>query len=175
MAVHPSGSPIVVGGNVGGFGVAASFVVTATTATPAAGSPIATSGADPFSCEFSADGNFFYTGGNFQNAIAGFSVAQSTGVLTPLAGSPFDTGAANPIGYATDASGRLFSANFASGVRVFTTSGGALAGVAGNPFTSGLTGAVQGILHPAGFYMVADGMGNQVGVYGSRGAAAQPR
>jgi hypothetical protein len=168
VTVHPSGSPIIVGGTNG----AASIVVTATTATPAAGSPFATTGALAFSCGISHDGNFFYTGGNVGAATAGFSVAQSTGVLTALAGSPFDSGAANPVGYATDASGRLFASNFGTGVRVFTTASGVPTGVAGNPFVSGLSGGVQGILHPAGFYMVADRSGNRVGVYQIAGSGS---
>ena len=172
VAVHPSGSPVVVGN--GSFGVLASFAVTATTADAAPGSPFATpAAAVPFSCAFSRDGSVVYTGGNVGASIAGFSVAPATGALTPLPGSPFNSGAAGPVGYATDAAGRLFSANVLAGqVRVFTSAAGVLTGVTGNPFASGLTLPVHGALHPAGFYMVADRIGDQVGVYRIAGSGA---
>jgi 6-phosphogluconolactonase (cycloisomerase 2 family) len=174
LAVHPSGSPLVVG--IFSPDSIASFNVTATTATAAAGSPFTTGAASPFSCAFSRDGNFVYTGGATGTTFAGFSVNATTGVLTALAGSPFASGSTSPLAYATDSTGRLHSANFSTGqVRAFTTTSGVPAGVAGNPFTSGLTQAVHGVLHPAGFYMVADRAtpGNRVGVYqvGGSGAA----
>jgi 6-phosphogluconolactonase (cycloisomerase 2 family) len=78
------------------------------------------------------------------------------------------------VAYATDSAGRLYSANFNAGqVRAFTTVSGVPAAVAGNPFTSGLTEAVHGVLHAGGFYMVADRTGNRVGVFqvGGSGAA----
>jgi hypothetical protein len=46
VAVHPSGSPLVVGTNAPAL---ASFTITATTATAAAGSPFSTGAANPFS------------------------------------------------------------------------------------------------------------------------------
>src|SRR6185436_9694562 len=69
--------------------------------------------------------------------------------------------------------GRFFTVNFASSaVRAFTTSSGIPAAVSGNPFPSGLTAGVQGILNPLGFYMVADRTGNQVGVFRIAGSGA---
>ena len=81
----------------------------------------------------------------------------SNGVLTPLAGSPFTLGGSFPIAYATDTGGRLFSAtNEDNQVRAFTTSGGVPTAVSGNPFAApGLNDALSGVVHPAGFYMVA--------------------
>jgi 6-phosphogluconolactonase (cycloisomerase 2 family) len=171
VAVHPSGSPLVVGTNAPAL---ASFTITATTATAAAGSPFSTGAANPFSCAFSRDGNFVYTGGGGGATFAGLSVNATTSVLTALAGSPFNSGSTSLLAYATDSAGRLYSANFAAGqVRAFTTTSGVPAAVAGNPFTSGLTEAIHGVLHPAGFYMVADRSGNRVGVFqiGGSGAA----
>ena len=168
VAVHPAGSPVIVGGNNG----VTSLTISATTATVAAGSPYATTGASPFSCAVSASGKDFYTGGNVGSVIAGFDVAPDTGVLTALAGSPFDTAAGNPVAYAADPDGRLFVSNFGTGVRAFTTTGGIPTGVSGNPFTSGLSGGVDGVLHPSGFFMVADRSANKVGVFQIAGSGA---
>ncbi|MFH0938749.1 MAG: beta-propeller fold lactonase family protein [Planctomycetota bacterium] len=163
VAVHPSGSPLVIGNSVGNL---ASFNITATMATAAAGSPFTTGTASPYSIAFSQDGNFIYTGGNTNTNFAGFSVNASTGVLIALTGSPFDTTANNPMCYTTDSAGRIFMANFsANQLRAFTTSGGIPTAATGNPFVSGLTDTVHGVLHPRGFYMVADRGSNLVGVY----------
>jgi 6-phosphogluconolactonase (cycloisomerase 2 family) len=170
VAVHPSGSPVVVG-QTGGF--LASLNVSAVSAIPAAGSPFSTGTALPWSCQFSQSGGHVYTGGNSATTFAGFSVNTGTGVLTPLAGSPFESGGNNPLGYATDNSGRLFSASFTGGhVRAFTTSAGVPTGVTGNPFVSGLVGTMHGVVHPGGFYMVADRTGNGVGVFQIAGTGA---
>ncbi len=47
----------------------------------------------------------------------------------------------------------------------FTTSSGVPGAASGNPFPSGLTEAVHGVLRPAGYYLVSDWIGNRVGVY----------
>jgi 6-phosphogluconolactonase (cycloisomerase 2 family) len=170
LAVHPSGSPLVAGDSTGNL---ASFNITSNTASPAAGSPFGTGGAEPFSCALSRDGNYVYTGGNFGTAFAGFSVNATTGVLTPLPGSPFNSGNSNPAAYALDNAGRLFMTNALAGqLRVFTTGGGVPSPVAGNPFPSGLSVGVHGVLHPAGYYLVADRSGNQVGVYRINGSGS---
>ena len=173
IAVHPTGSPLIVGDR---NGVAVSYSITpitATTATAALVSSISTGSARPLSSAFSADGNYFYTGGATGNNFAGFSVNSGTGVLTALAGSPFASGSTFPLAYATDSSGRLFLANFSAGVRAFTTSAGIPAAVSGNPFTSSLTGAVDGGVHPNGnFYAVSDRSANSVGSYQIAGSGA---
>ncbi len=162
IAVHPSGSPLLI---ARGNGTLASFVVSATSATPAAGSPFGFAG-EAFTAAFSQNGQFFYTGGDFGNEFVGLSVDPATGVLTTLAGSPYDTGVSFPEAYATDPAGRLFLTNFSSGdVRAYTTAAGIPTEVSASPFVSGLSGAMDGIVHPAGFYIVADRIGNQVGVY----------
>ena len=169
VAASPPGNTVVVGSNAGLWGL----VITPSTATIAAGSPAPTPGASPYSCGFSRDGLYAYTGGNVGSVIAGFSVNPSTGVLTPLSGSPYDTTAGNPVGYATDSAGRFFTSNFGDGVRAFTSSSGVLSPVAGNPFTSGLSGGVQGVLHPSeNFYMVADRSASRVGVYQIAGSGS---
>ena len=166
-AVPPNGSPLVVGDGVSG--TLASFAEPG--GNPPMGSPFSTGTARPFSCVFSQDGAFVYAGGNGnpnggQATIAGFSVDSVTGALTPLPGSPFGDGSIYTIPFATDGTGRLFFADFFGGLlRVFTTSGGVPTGVPGNPFASGLTEQTHAVLHPAGFYMVTDFLGNQVGVY----------
>src|SRR5205814_729255 len=55
VAVHPNGSPVLVGTNGG----VVSIVVTATTSTVAAGSPFATAGASLFGSAISRDGAFY--------------------------------------------------------------------------------------------------------------------
>ena len=173
VAVHPSGSPVVIGNSTAGF--LRSFVVTSTTITEAAGSPYFMGGANPFSLQFSRDGNFVYSGGNVGSAIAGFSVSASTGVLTALPGSPFASGTLSPASYATDAAGRLFVASLQSvtDVNVFTTAGGVPTAVSGNPFpAAGLNQPVRGVLHPAGFYIVAARNSARVGVFQISGSGS---
>ena len=168
VVVHPSGSPLVIGNSSGQI---ASFQITATTATAAAGSPYTTGTARAFSAAFSQDGNYVYTGGNSGTAFAGFSVNAATGVLTGLTGSPFGAGSTFPAAYATDTAGRLFMGTDDE-VRVFTTTNGVPSAVTGNPFTSGLTTTDHGILHPGGFYLVADRFDDRVGVYRINGSGS---
>ena len=169
VAASPTNSNVVVGSNSGLW----SLIITPSTATMAGGTnPAPTAGVAPFSCGFSRDGLYAYAGGNVGSVIAGFFVDPATGVLSTLAGSPFNSGAGNPVGYATDSAGRFFTSNFGDGVRAFTSSAGGLSPVAGNPFTSGLSGGVQGVLNPLGFYMVADRSANRVGVYQIAGSGS---
>jgi 6-phosphogluconolactonase (cycloisomerase 2 family) len=169
VAVHPSGSPVVVGN--GGTGIS-SITIGATSAAFAPGSPFTSEGS--FSCAFTQDGNYIYTGGNFGTNISALSVNASTGVLTPLLGSPFNAGNNHPAAYAIDSAGRLFTGSLSvSQVRAFTTASGPPAAVSGNPFPAGGIGeAVDGILHPAGFYMVANRSGNSFGVFAIAGSGA---
>jgi 6-phosphogluconolactonase len=163
LVVHPTGSPLIAGNGEGQR--LASFTISGAGATAAAGSPFATT-VFPFSSTFSRDGHYIYSGGNFGTDIGGFSVDAGTGIITGLAGSPFNSGALFPVAYTADSAGRLFVSNInANQVRVFTTSAGSLSPVLNNPFVSGLTNAVHGVLHPAGFYLVADRGDNRVGVF----------
>ena len=172
IAVHPSGSPLIVSNGATG-GAALSFNITATTATAAAGSPFPLAPATAFSSVISPDGNYFYAGGNTGTIFAGFSINASTGVLTPLPGSPFDSGASNPLAYAMDTSNRFFTVNSNNDLRAFTTANGIPSPVAGNPFASGLSQRRFGIVHPSqNFYMVAGNSGNNVGVYHISGSGA---
>jgi 6-phosphogluconolactonase len=168
VAVHPSGSPVVVGNG----GTVNSFNIGATTGSLAPGNPLA---AASFSCTFSKDGNYFYAGGNFGSAISGFGVNAGTGALTELSGSPFDSGDVAPASYATDSAGRLFTASVDSPaeLRAFTTAAGIPTSVSGNPFSAGgATIPAHGILHPGGFYMLAARTSNGVGVFKIAGAVA---
>ena len=70
ISVHPSGSPLIVANNSLN-GLVQSFVITATTATAAAGNPFPVTGAAGFSSTFSRDGNYAYVGGNSGPGIAG--------------------------------------------------------------------------------------------------------
>ena len=168
IAIHPSGSPLIVGNasdsNVASYNIATNSVSEAT------GSPFGNN-VNPASCTFSENGSFVYTGGNSGSGISGFSIDAASGVLATLPGSPFASGTSQPIAYATDASGRFFSASGDTDQIVgFTTNSGIPTGVSGNPFTSGLIEAAQSIMYPTGFYMVADRIGNQVGVYKIEGS-----
>ncbi len=165
IAVHPSGSPIVVSDNSLN-GDALSFVITDKTATPAMGNPFPVTGAAGFSSEFSLDGNYLYVGGNSGAGIAGFSVDAVTGILTPLTGSPFPSGGTASLAYAVDSAGRLFAFDNAFNIRAFTSASGVLSPVTGNPFPSGMTQRRFGLMHPNGnFYIVAGNTGNNVGVF----------
>jgi 6-phosphogluconolactonase (cycloisomerase 2 family) len=171
VKVHPSGSPLIVGGDD-----VASYVITATSATPAAGSPYpAGTNVSPAGATFTRDGNYFYTGGNLGNFFAGFAVNSATGVLTALPGSPFDSGNQTPNPTATDATGRLFVINSRQALtRVYTTASGIPAQVTASPFANGLTSfASDGEVHPNGnFFMLADRTNNRVGVYQIAGSGA---
>jgi 6-phosphogluconolactonase (cycloisomerase 2 family) len=172
IAVHPSGSPLIVANNSLN-GVVQSFVITPTTATAAAGSPFGVGSTAGFSSRFSVDGTFYYVGGNQGNNIAGFSVNATTGVLTTLPGSPFASGGTAPLAYGIDSAGRLFSVDNTFFIRVFTSTDGVLAPVTGNPFTSGLTQRRFGLIHyNQNFYIVAGNTGNNVGVYQIAGSGA---
>lgn len=172
VAVHPSGSPLIVANNALN-GVVQSFVITPTTATAAAGSPFGVGSTAGFSSKFSVDGAYYYVGGNQGNNIAGFSVDASTGVLTTLPGSPFPSGGAAPLAYGIDASGRLFAVDNTFLIRAFTSSSGVLTLVTGSPFTSGLTQRRFGLIHPnQNFYIVAGNTGNNVGVFQISGSGA---
>jgi hypothetical protein len=177
VSVDPSGT-IVIATNGATGGGAMSFVVTATTATPAPGNPYALGAATAFSSTFSRDGGYFYVGGNTGNNFAGFSVDGATGALTALAGSPYDSGAGNPVAYATDSQGRFFAVNTGSTaspppIRVFTTSAGIPTPVTGSPFNSAMSQRRDALIHPNGsFYVVAGNSGNNVGVFQIGGTGA---
>ena len=172
VAVHSSGSPLIVSNGSSGSG-AFSFNITATTATAAVGNPFLVGATSAFSSTFSRDGMYFYTGGNTGSVIAGFSVNTSDGVLTALAGSPFPAGANNNIAYAMDTAGRLFAVDTLDAIRVFTSTDGVLSPVTGNPFVSGLTQRRFGLIHPnQNFYIVAGNTGNNVGVFQVSGSGS---
>ncbi|HVF31359.1 MAG TPA: beta-propeller fold lactonase family protein, partial [Pyrinomonadaceae bacterium] len=172
VAVHPSGSPLIVSNGATGTG-ASSFIVTPTTITGATGNPFLVGATSAFSSTFSRDGAYFYTGGNTGTVIAGFSVNASNGVLTALPGSPFAAGGTSTIAYATDAAGRFFGVDNAFNLRIFTTSSGVLSPTAGSPFPSGMTQRRMGLVHPNGnFYFVAGNTGNNVGVYQISGSGS---
>jgi 6-phosphogluconolactonase (cycloisomerase 2 family) len=174
IAVHPSGSPLLLGGGSSSFTTVRSFVITATDAVEVAGSPFSTGDAQPVSSVFTKDGQFFYTGGNSGPSFAGFSVNSVTGVLTPLPGSPFNSGANFPLAFATDSTNRLFSAHWQAGIlRVFGTDGGIPTQI-GNTYPSGLTQATDGILHPSEqFYLVADRGSHTVASYKINGLGSE--
>lgn len=107
IAVHPSGSPLIVSDASNARTI--SFVITTTTATTAAGSPFNTNYfTAPISSAFSRDGNYFYNGSESDQLFAGFGVNAGNGVLTLLSDSLFDSGAIVPTGLSTDAQGRIF-------------------------------------------------------------------
>ena len=93
----------------------------------------------------------------------------------PVAGLAVQFRSRLPARYATDSTGRLFSVTTATSaqVRVFTTTGGVPTGVRRQPFPSGRDQAVHGVLHPAGFYIVADRNANH-GVRCSGSPAVEP-
>ncbi len=172
IAVHPSGSPMIVANNSLN-GVVQSFVITPSTATPAAGSPFGVGSAAGFSSHFSVNGNYYYVGGNQGANIAGFSVDAGSGVLTTLAGSPFASGGTASLAYGTDAAERLFAVDNTFFIRVFTSTSGVLSPVTGNPFTSGLTQRRFGLVHHnQNFYIVAGNTGNNVGVFQISGSGS---
>jgi 6-phosphogluconolactonase len=182
VVAHPSGSPLVITRDeldqLVQPGQIASFNITPTTATQAAGSPYYTGdNVYPYSCAFSQDGTYVYTGGNRQTVFfAGISVNTTTGVLTSLAGSPFSSIGDWPLAYATDNQARLFLYSYNQAgqgqVGIYTTSSGIPSGVTGNPFLYNLDDGIDGILHPSGFYLVADRGAHQVGVYQISGTGA---
>ncbi len=182
VAVHPGGSPVVVGRDLLDVtthpGQLASLLITPTTATLASGSPYFTGdNVYPYSCAFSQDGNYLYTGGNRDTtAFAGFSVNTSTGVLTALQGSPFTSNGYWPIAFSADSQGRLFLHSYhnkqTGQLEVCTLASGIPSAVAASPFNSALDDGIFSLLHPAGFILVADRSFHTVGVYRITGSGA---
>ena len=158
VAVHPSGSPVIVGGMLGSFsGIASSFAVTDTSAIHAPGSPFSTGSATPFSSAFSRDGNYFYAGGyTISSSVAGFAIDPATGAATPLPGSPFSVGASNPSGYSTDLEGRLFLVDANNRLRTYATDSGIPAESAAGPVNA-LAGPIDTVMHPNGQYVFVVG------------------
>jgi len=178
IAVHPTGSPVVIGGNTGspiaGTYFSDSYIITPTTATRATGSPFATGGVRPFSSAFSKDGDYFYTGGALSNSWAGFGADETSGVLAAVSGSPIAAGTTGVLGYATDTQGRIFTATRSDGgLRVYTTSAGTPTAVSGSPFATAMTALTEGELSPnEQFYVVVDSSGSEVGAYQITGVGA---
>ncbi|MBL8204134.1 MAG: putative Ig domain-containing protein, partial [Blastocatellia bacterium] len=163
IAVHPSGSPVVVTDNANP-GKVISFQITATTAAQAPGSPYAAGNGRAIL--FSQDGNYFYEGWGADAQLLGFSVNAANGGLTALSGSPFATTFSNPLPLATDVGGRIFTAGrFSNTASVYTTSGGAPTPVNGNPFTSGLFDVSWGLLHPSGYFLLGARGNDTTGVF----------
>ena len=153
LAVHPTGSPLIVSQD-GGSGGVKSFSITSSSVSEAVGSPFP--GSSATGGGFSRNGTYYYEGGDAGALFRGFSVNPGNAVLTPLAGSPFNSGGNNPDAYTMDSQGRLFTATASSGTLLaFTTASGIPTAVTGNPFLSGLTAALSGVLHPnEQFYFV---------------------
>lgn len=167
LAVHPSGSPLVAFNQ----NEAWSFRIDGTSATPSSGTPYATHGAS-LSCAFTSDGSrLFASGGTTGVNLNGFSVNAATGDLSPLSGSPYQTGLTTPAGCAVDRTGRLFMTALNSGnLRVVGFPGGAYTKFYAG--TSTLWSGVHALLHPAGYYLVADHTHDQVGVFKVAGSEA---
>ena len=168
LAVHPSGSPLLVGQTNGTAGLL-SIAITAQTATLVQPTPFTTGAASPEITTFNSTGGFVYTGGSIvSGTVAGFAVNAATGVLTPLAGSPFNLNAGPLRALVIDNAGDLLTAHDdAAQLLAFTTNAtGIPSGVNGNPFASGLTNGIGGgVLHPAGFYLVANQGSDRIGSY----------
>lgn len=171
IKIHPSGSPLIVGADT-----FASFNITATTATPAKGSPYPMpENVSPTASVMTPDGSYYYAGGNTGNYFAGFAVDPSSGVMTPLAGSPFDSGNATPNPTAVDGQGRLYVVNSRQAlVRVYTLTDGIPTQVTNSPFAGTMTGfAAQGKIHPNGqFFALANRTRNHVFVMDISGSGA---
>lgn len=182
IAVHPSGSPLAVINAADGSESVSTFQITA---APTRGAPsvslayvdnYSTSGAsgtaDPYDVVFSPDGRYLYTGGNSGAFTAGFQVDPYSGELAALADSPYNMGVSSPLAYTVDPQGRLiFSAAGSAASLIATTDAGVPAVVFTLP-SNGLSVAVDGLYHPAGYYLAADRILNQVGVYRLSGSGA---
>lgn len=166
IAVHPSGSPVIVGKNDSPTHVA-SFNITATGAAHAPGSPFSTSATFVLSSAFNRDGNFLYVGGGGNNFnLAGFSVNAMSGILTALPGSPFNMGQTFFTGFAMDEADRLFSVG-SNQIRAFAMTDGIAAASTHNPMVMGGTPILtttDGVLHPTqNYYFVTSTTGCVVG------------
>jgi 6-phosphogluconolactonase (cycloisomerase 2 family) len=129
---------------VSGFSVAQNG-----TLTLLSGSPFSTGGTgnkDGFNAihriTVSPRGNFLFASNDGSNDVSVFTISRTTGALTLVAGSPFATGGAggaHGIGLAATPDGKfLMAANTGSeNITVFSiASTGALAPIAGSPFTT---------------------------------------
>ena len=169
LAVNPAGT-VMIAGNAASR--VASYAISATAATPAPGSPYLTHDATSFDCAFSPDGAYAYVGGNSDVFMAGFSVNAASGALSVLPGVEYDVGNISQ-GYAMDDQQRLFTESWSdTKLRAFTLGHGIPSPVSGNPFYSGLSGPLEGLWSPAGYYLAVDYSSNQVGVYKISGTDA---
>lgn len=176
IAVHPSGSPVIIGGNTGtplnGQYLADSYLVTNSAVTRAAGGPFNTGGVRPFSSAFSKDGSYFYYGGGISYYFTGFGVDAGTGALSTVPGVPLYADATNPLAFATDSLGRVFSATRGDGVlHAYTTSGGTPTQTL--TYSTGLTSITDGELSPnEAWYVVVDQSSSVVASYQVTGSGA---
>ncbi|NTU85959.1 MAG: DUF11 domain-containing protein, partial [Chloroflexales bacterium] len=189
VKAHPGGSPVIVGG-IKASGRAGSLVSFRATeaALVQAGSPLVVGGTTAESCAFSPDGGYLYVAGP---DVGAYRVNSASGTLTALPGSPYFSGAGSPLGLAVDGNNRLLMSERALAAsdgtpiavaanRAFTLSDGQPAPVSGNPFLSGLDAPVAMLLHPAGYFIVADmvnlgSIGSALGVYRVSGSGAATR
>jgi 6-phosphogluconolactonase (cycloisomerase 2 family) len=133
IAVHPGGSFLYTA-NLDLKSVSAFSIDTSTGAlTSVPGSPFVTSGENPWSIVFGAQGTFAYApaavniSANPAGVVAAFAVSSKTGALVPITGSPFPA-SADPESITIDPSGKFayvanFSGNTISGYAIDATTG----------------------------------------------------
>ena len=164
LAVHPTGSPLVIGDSGAAIAWRASILRAAARRKPPAAPLLPVQGL-PSRVRSAVTAICIYRR-RLGADIAGFSVNTNTGVLTALPRLALQLRRTRSTGLRYRQRRAIVPVKyFCQSGPVFTTSGGLPSPVLSNPFASGLTEGVHGVLHPAGYYLVADRIVNQVGVY----------
>jgi 6-phosphogluconolactonase len=167
VAVHPGGSPVIVGRANNQI---QSLNVTATSISPALGVSSLGGSGNITTLTFTPDGRFLYTG---ESGVFALSVNQATGELALVPGAPFYTADGILMPGAADSSGRLFTSLFYTGVMRANT-----LATSGAPSTvmdfalPGLSYCVHSGLHPSGYLVTACYSVNRVASFKVSGSGA---
>jgi hypothetical protein len=168
LAVHPSGSPLVIGSDDSNRVL--SYLVSSTKVIPATGSPFNT-GINAISCTFAEAGQYLYLGGSENGLLAGLQVNTNSGLLTPLPGSPYNTAVPpNPVsatsGYTSDDQSRLFMVESETGkIKGFNLLAGVPTALDGLISRGNLSSGADTLIHPAGFLFISDRINNVIDQY----------
>lgn len=124
-----------------------------------AGSPV-TTGANPYSLAFDAQGKFLYVGHESvaPNGVSAYAIDSTTGAITQISGSPFFVaGGATPAAVYADPSGThlyVGSTQSTTNAHAFTINAatGALTQLAGSPYAT-INNAIAVYAHPSGQFV----------------------
>lgn len=169
IAVHPLGSPVVLGRTspnaVTAYRIDTNFATLS-------GNVSGTAAAIPHSSTFSRDGTVYFTGGE-SSTLASIAVNPANGTIKAVPGSAFEANGA-VRGLATDSYGRIFASFYPlSRVGGFTTLMGVPTAFAGNPFDPDVGLQTDGELHPNENFYYTDAQSTRITALQIAGTGSQ--